>query len=123
MCGREEIRYVHHMVNEDYEGGLDVGCVCAEKMEDDYVNPRRRERDLKNVAARRKRWLTRKWKTSQSGNPYLKTDASTSLYIRLATAPGAARSPVSGQAMRLRTDVAMRTPTAARDTPNSFDRA
>lgn len=74
MCGREEIRYVHQMAHEDYEGGLDVGCVCAEKMEDDYVNPRRRERDLKNVAARRKRWLTRKWKTSQSGNPYLKTD-------------------------------------------------
>lgn len=43
-------------------------------MEDDYVNPRRREQDLKNVAGRRKPWLTRKWKTSRSGNPYLKTD-------------------------------------------------
>jgi hypothetical protein len=74
MCGREEIRYVHHMAHQVYEGELDVGCVCAEKMEGDYVNPRRRERDLKNVAARRKRWLTRKWKTSQSGNPYLKMD-------------------------------------------------
>lgn len=74
MCGREEIRYVHHMSHDRYPDGLDVGCVCAEKMEDDYVNPHRREQDLRNVAGRRKRWLTRKWKTSQSGNPYLKTD-------------------------------------------------
>lgn len=74
MCGREEIRFVHHMSHEDYPEGLDVGCVCAEKMEDDYVTPRRREQDLRNVAARRKRWLLRKWKISQAGNPYLKTD-------------------------------------------------
>ena len=26
------------------------------------------------MAGRRKRWLTRTWKVSQSGNPYLKTD-------------------------------------------------
>ncbi|TIS62315.1 MAG: hypothetical protein E5W92_31670 [Mesorhizobium sp.] len=74
MCGREEIRYVHHMSHAHYPEGLDVGFVCAEKMEDDYVNPRRREQDLKNVASRRKRWLTRKWKISRSGNPFIKTD-------------------------------------------------
>lgn len=74
MCGREEIRYVHHMSHAQYPHVIDAGCVCAEKMEDDYVNPRRREQDLKNVAGRRKRWLTRKWKISRSGNPFLKTD-------------------------------------------------
>lgn len=74
MCGREEIRFLHHMSQPQFPEGLDLGGVCAEKMEDDYVNPRRREQDLRNVAGRGKRWLTRKWKLSQSGNPYIKSD-------------------------------------------------
>lgn len=74
MCGREEVRYIHHMVHPDYPGGLDVGCVCAEKMEEDRVAPRLREGKLRNVAARRRRWQSRVWKVSAAGNPYLNTD-------------------------------------------------
>lgn len=86
MCGNERIRYVHTMSHPSNNMQLDVGCVCAEKMTDDYVNPRRRERELRNKAAR---FLRRKkrvaqiakekieavqcatWQASQKGNLYL----------------------------------------------------
>src|SRR5882672_12365029 len=74
MCETQPIRYVHSMIHPDYAGELGVGCVCAERMEDDYEGPRRRERALRSSAARRKRWLTRTWRTSARGNPYLNTD-------------------------------------------------
>ena len=41
MCGNERIRFVHLMQHPDYPHELRVGCVCAEKMSDDYVNPRK----------------------------------------------------------------------------------
>ena len=50
MCGRERIRFVHIMRHPDYPDELRVGCVCAEKMSDDYVNPRRAEDTLKKRA-------------------------------------------------------------------------
>lgn len=74
MCKVQEIRYVHHMEHPDYPETLAVGCVCAEKMEGDYEAPRRREHNLRNAAQRRIRWLSRKWKTSRKGNPYLNVD-------------------------------------------------
>lgn len=74
MCETREIRYVHHMEHMEYSGSLGVGCVCAEKLEDDYSRPRMREQALKNATRRRQHWLSRKWKTSAKGNPYLNTD-------------------------------------------------
>jgi hypothetical protein len=86
MCGNERIRYVHIMSHPNYSGSLNVGCVCAEKMADDYVNPRKRERALRNAAAKRLRdkkreleenaehrqeILAARWKDSINGNPYL----------------------------------------------------
>ena len=53
---------------------LECGCVCAGKMEEDYAAASKRESESKNLAQRRARWLTRKWKVSLSGNDYLKTD-------------------------------------------------
>lgn len=32
MCGHQIIRYVHHMAHPNYRS-LDVGCICAGKME------------------------------------------------------------------------------------------
>lgn len=87
MCGNERIRYVHIMSHADYAERLSVGCVCAEKMADDYVNPRRRERVLRNAAAKRVRDKKREqaqkeehrqkildavWHASKNGNPYLR---------------------------------------------------
>lgn len=74
MCDVQEIRYVHYMVHHEYPGQLGVGCVCASNMSDDYVNPERRERQLRNQASRRRRWLTRKWRVSRKGNDFLNTD-------------------------------------------------
>ncbi|MER9414056.1 hypothetical protein [Mesorhizobium sp. M0589] len=73
MCEAQEIRYVHYMSHPHYPAVLGVGCVCAENMENDYAAPKERERRLRGAAARRQRWLTRKWRTSRSGNSYLNT--------------------------------------------------
>jgi hypothetical protein len=62
---------MHH---PDYPSGLEVGCVCAEKMEDDYLRPRMREKALRSAASRKKRWLSRTWKVSARGNSYINTD-------------------------------------------------
>ncbi len=75
MCEVTHIRYVHYLTHPDFgEEALGVGCVCAENMEQDYVRPRERERDLRNAAARKRRWLTRNWRVSASGNDFVNTD-------------------------------------------------
>ena len=74
MCETQEIRYVHCMEHTTYGEVLDVGCVCAAKMENDYEGPFRREQILRNEGQRRRRWLIRKWKISAIGNAYLNTD-------------------------------------------------
>ncbi len=73
MCETQEIRYVHSMSHPDYAEELQVGCVCAGRMENDYIGPRSREKALRSAAGRKKRWLGRKWKISARGNPYLNT--------------------------------------------------
>ena len=75
MCDRQEIRYVYSMQHSDVPNRtLEVGCVCAEKMEGDYKYPQQREKMLKNAAQRKKKWLSRQWRTSYKGNHYLNTD-------------------------------------------------
>lgn len=62
MCGNPRVRYIHRMMHEEHTGQLSVGCVCAEHMENDYVNPRKREGKLRYKAAahsRRKKQLAR----------------------------------------------------------------
>lgn len=70
MCDVQEIRYVHQMRHPDYDRELEVGCVCAEKMEGDYAGPRRREAPLRSRAARRAKWLRRKWRRNGAGCDY-----------------------------------------------------
>lgn len=72
MCGRPEIRFVHVMRHPNVSECFNVGCVCAEKMSDDYKGPKARESKLISRAAQRARWLTRKgWKLSSKGHPYI----------------------------------------------------
>ena len=71
MCGNERIRHAHIMEHADLENHMRVGCVCAEKMSDDYAGPRARETRLRNRAARRTRWLQRTWRVSAKGNSFL----------------------------------------------------
>ncbi|MED9969638.1 MAG: 3'-5' exonuclease [Ruminococcus sp.] len=71
MCGYQIIRYVHHMTHPSYRP-LDVGCICAGKMEGNIEQAVKRENEFKNKEARRKSFMKRKWKTSKNGNQYLK---------------------------------------------------
>jgi hypothetical protein len=57
MCGNEKIRYVHIVEHPEIEEEFRVGCTCAEKMTSDYLNPKRREKELRNKASRRINWL------------------------------------------------------------------
>jgi hypothetical protein len=43
-------------------------------MEDDYEGAREREKTMRNAGARRQRWLSRNWRTSRNGNPFLNAD-------------------------------------------------
>lgn len=75
MCGNERIRYVHIVEHKLYEETLRVGCVCAEKITSDYLNPRKLEQKLRNKAARRTNWKKKKWKFSIKGNRYLRIES------------------------------------------------
>lgn len=68
MCGNERIRYVHVLTHPEVSQDFKVGCVCAEKMTNDYVNPRRIENSLRNKSSRRINWAKRTWKHSKNGN-------------------------------------------------------
>ena len=57
MCGNEKIRFVHIVSHPEVDEDFRVGCVCAEKMTGDYINPERREKDLRNRASRRSNWM------------------------------------------------------------------
>ena len=59
------------MVHPNY-GTLDVGCICAGKMEGDVEKAKRRENDFKNKEARRQNFMNRQWKQSKNNNSYLK---------------------------------------------------
>ena len=74
MCESQTIRFVHHMEHPKYPGILVVGCICAGHMEGDLVAAQGREAAMRSRAGKRSRWLSRKWKTSAKGNPYIRAD-------------------------------------------------
>lgn len=71
MCGHQIIRYVHHMEHPSYKN-LNVGCVCAGKMEGDVERAKQREKDFKNKQQRKDNFYKRKWKISKNNNRYVK---------------------------------------------------
>ena len=71
MCGHQIIRYVHHMSHPNYRS-LNVGCICAGKMEGNIDAAKRREQDFKNKQARRENFRKKKWKISKNNNKYIK---------------------------------------------------
>lgn len=72
MCGNERIRFVHLMQHPDYPHELRVGCVCAEKMSDDYVNPRKAEDTLRKRTSRRKNFNNKEWRFNLEKQIYSK---------------------------------------------------
>jgi hypothetical protein len=71
MCGNENIRYVHIVHHVEIEIELRVGCRCSEKMTEDYQNPKRREKELRNKGNRLINWKKKKWKIGPHGGAYL----------------------------------------------------
>ena len=74
MCGNEKIRYVHVVSHPEVAEEYRVGCVCAERMTDDYTNPKEREKELRNRASRRSNWSKKEWRLSRNGNYYLRLE-------------------------------------------------
>jgi hypothetical protein len=72
MCGKEDLRYVHVLSHDEVSETFRVGCVCAEKMTGDYINPKERQRQLENRAKRKETWKYKDWKKSLKGNYYYK---------------------------------------------------
>lgn len=72
LCGCPAVRFVHVMEHPEYGGTLEVGCVCAGIVEGDMIAARERERQARNRANRRKRFVQQEWSTSKNGNQTLK---------------------------------------------------
>lgn len=51
-----------------------VGCVCAERLTQDFKTPRLRERELEGRAERRQHWPTLNWVLSANDNLKLKKE-------------------------------------------------
>lgn len=71
MCGNTKIRYVHIVSHPEINDEFRVGCNCAERMTNDYVNPQKREKELRNRSSRRISWSRKQWKISMNGNHFL----------------------------------------------------
>lgn len=73
MCGKKEIRYVHVVVHSSWPK-MKVGRVCCENMTQDYVTPRKKEKQRRNLSARIARMASSaRWKTTKNGNKWIKT--------------------------------------------------
>ena len=71
MCGHQIIRYVHHMQHPNYRS-LNVGCICAGKMEGNIEQAKKREQDFKSKQVRKESFKNGRWKMSQNSNSYIK---------------------------------------------------
>lgn len=74
-CGSEKVRYVH-ILTHPQAAQCEAGCVCAGRMIGDPARAKAIEAGVRNKAARRERWLTRKWKVSTKGNHWMTLDNS-----------------------------------------------
>jgi hypothetical protein len=62
------------MRHPEYNDILKVGCVCAGNMEGNLARAKARDGLMKSRMNKRKKWLTRAWKISRKGNPYIESD-------------------------------------------------
>lgn len=85
------------MVHPDYAEEIHVGCVCAEKMTDDYINPRKSERALKNRNSRKNNFNRAQWNFNATKKTYsikvntlplCKVDMETGVFFLLASVFG-----------------------------------
>ena len=72
-CGKEEVRYVHHLEHHASQLALAVGCVCACHLTGDDVGPRKAEDAAKQKARARRRRIDTiasraHWRHDSNGN-------------------------------------------------------
>jgi hypothetical protein len=75
-CGTS-IRYIHILFHPDNDILTNCGCICAEHLTEDYVNPKKREKNLKshlNKIKRLKKTVFKNFRQSKNGNYYFKCD-------------------------------------------------
>lgn len=85
MCDKEKLRFVHVMKHPEYPDILNVGCVCAEKMAEDYINPRKMENELRKKASRRSNFKRVEWNFNRIKNTYSKKYRGEYITIKKAT--------------------------------------
>lgn len=61
MCGKEEIRFKHHMFHELENKQIAVGCVCAGAMQNGYENALEREYEFRKMVSRLDTFLKKPW--------------------------------------------------------------
>lgn len=69
MCGKEEIRYVHTMYHPLVENYFRVGRICAEKLTEDYVTPKKQIKLMK----KRNSWMNDRWKVDELFDSHTKS--------------------------------------------------
>lgn len=75
MCQSQTIRYVHIMEHPNYSSKLEVGCVCAENMENTKIKPKKRQASFVRRNKNRVNWTSNKnWKKSKKGNLYINSN-------------------------------------------------
>lgn len=69
--GVAHVRFIHTMQHEKWHFPLEVGCICAGRIENDLEKAERREKALRLRASKRKRWVSRNL-VSVKGNAWLR---------------------------------------------------
>lgn len=70
-CLNARERYLHRLKHDVADLVLDVGRVCAERLEGDPYGPEKRERVFRDDLRLIRDWPKRRWHISAQGNPYL----------------------------------------------------
>ena len=73
MCGQINIRYLHYLEHPEVDEIIGVGCECARKLCNEYVDFAQHEKDLRNKFNRKRNFLKQPWitKTSKNGKEYI----------------------------------------------------
>lgn len=69
LCGCDRVRFIHVMAHADYDGVLQVGCVCAGYMEGDLIAAKERDDAARRKSSRRANFRKKVW-TENSENKW-----------------------------------------------------
>lgn len=76
FCGNPGVRFIFYATHPGVAHQLKVGCVCIERMTEDYVTHRRREKTLMDRASRRFSFVhSPRWKAYGDCNEYRTIDS------------------------------------------------